>query len=143
MKVIHSETFRGKTVNRLIAWPNRSLVRFRISSDGMGWLSRRKDGNMQRTARPNIAFAGLTAAGRTTHARLLAEQLGYEVVSATTIILDILGVRANPEQIWTPSRVLSLSHFSCFPKYLFAFLWYNADQIVEERKRIYKRVLWS
>jgi cytidylate kinase len=55
---------------------------------------------MQRIARPNIAFAGLTAAGKTTHARLLAEQLGYEVISATAIILDILGVRANPEKIW-------------------------------------------
>lgn len=55
---------------------------------------------MPRTARPNIAFAGLTAAGKTTHARILAEQLGYEVVSATALILDIIGSRANPEKIW-------------------------------------------
>lgn len=42
-------------------------------------------------ARTNIAFAGLTAAGKTTHARLLADHLGYKYVSATEILLDILG----------------------------------------------------
>lgn len=52
------------------------------------------------TTRPNIAFAGLTAAGKTTHAKILAERLGYEVVSATALILDIIGSRANPEKIW-------------------------------------------
>jgi cytidylate kinase len=55
---------------------------------------------MQRTLRPNIAFAGLTAAGKTTHAKILAEQLGYEWISATAIILDILGAGANPEKVW-------------------------------------------
>jgi len=55
---------------------------------------------MSRILRPNIAFAGLTAAGKTTHTRLLAGQLGYEVVSATAILLDMLGVRANVEKIW-------------------------------------------
>jgi cytidylate kinase len=63
------------------------------------WLSLQEDGEMQRT-RPNIAFAGLTAAGKTTHAKILAEQLGYNWISATEILLDILGVRANPEKIW-------------------------------------------
>ncbi|HET6355405.1 cytidylate kinase family protein [Streptomyces sp.] len=49
----------------------------------------------------NIAFAGLTAAGKTTHARLLAEHLGYEHVSATDIILDIVGVKArDPQRVW-------------------------------------------
>ena len=55
---------------------------------------------MQGTLRPNIAFAGLTAAGKTTHAKILAEQFGYEWISATAIILDILGVGENPEKVW-------------------------------------------
>ena len=55
---------------------------------------------MQRTLRPNIAFAGLTAAGKTTHAKILAEHLGYEWISATAIILDILGVEENPDKVW-------------------------------------------
>lgn len=55
---------------------------------------------MQRVLRPNIAFAGLTAAGKTTHAKILAEQLGYEWISATAILLDILGAGENPEKIW-------------------------------------------
>jgi cytidylate kinase len=55
---------------------------------------------MQKAFRPNIAFAGLTAAGKTTHAKILAEQLGYEWISATAIILDILGSRKNLEKIW-------------------------------------------
>jgi cytidylate kinase len=59
-----------------------------------------EDEDMPRTARPNIAFAGLTAAGKTTHAKILAEQLGYEVVSATALLLDILGSKANPEKVW-------------------------------------------
>lgn len=56
--------------------------------------------NMQKILRPNIAFAGLTAAGKTTHAKILAEQLGYEWVSATALLLDILGMRERPESIW-------------------------------------------
>src|SRR5437016_2836300 len=55
---------------------------------------------MQRTLRPNIAFAGLTAAGKTTHAKILAAQLGYEWISATAILLDILGAGENPEHVW-------------------------------------------
>jgi cytidylate kinase len=38
----------------------------------------------------NIAFAGLTAAGKTTHAQRLAADLGYDYVSATDILLEIL-----------------------------------------------------
>jgi cytidylate kinase len=48
----------------------------------------------------NIAFAGLTAAGKTTHARLLAAELGYDYVSATEILLDILGINSNRDQVW-------------------------------------------
>jgi cytidylate kinase len=40
----------------------------------------------------NIAFAGLTAAGKTTHARRLAADLGYSYVSATDILFEILRV---------------------------------------------------
>ncbi|MGW5648244.1 cytidylate kinase family protein [Saccharopolyspora sp. NPDC003752] len=48
----------------------------------------------------NIAFAGLTAAGKTTHARLLASELGYEYVSATDILLEMLGVDTPSDQVW-------------------------------------------
>ena len=49
---------------------------------------------------PNIAFAGLTAAGKTTHAKILAEQLGYKYVSATKMILDIIGIDHAPDRVW-------------------------------------------
>src|SRR5258707_2029696 len=55
---------------------------------------------MHRTLRPNIAFAGLTAAGKTTDVKILAAQLGYEWISATALLLDILGTGANPEKVW-------------------------------------------
>lgn len=52
---------------------------------------------------PNIAFAGLTAAGKTTHAKILAEQLGFEYISATKTILEIIGLDHEPERIWFTS----------------------------------------
>lgn len=48
----------------------------------------------------NIAFAGLTAAGKTTHARRLAEELQYDYVSATEILLEILGIDEASDQVW-------------------------------------------
>lgn len=48
----------------------------------------------------NIAFAGLTAAGKTTHARRLSQELGYEYISATDILLQILGIQESGDQIW-------------------------------------------
>jgi cytidylate kinase len=48
----------------------------------------------------NIAFAGLTAAGKTTHARRLAADLGYGYVSATDILLEILQVRDRIAHLW-------------------------------------------
>lgn len=48
----------------------------------------------------NIAFAGLTAAGKTTHAKRLAFELGYDYVSATEIMLEILNIRECSDQIW-------------------------------------------
>jgi cytidylate kinase len=40
----------------------------------------------------SIAFAGLTAAGKTTHAQRLAADLSYDYVSATDILFEILRV---------------------------------------------------
>jgi cytidylate kinase len=58
----------------------------------------------QETVRPNIAFAGLTAAGKTTHAKILATELGYEHVSATQTILDILKIKnESPDRVWFSS----------------------------------------
>lgn len=48
----------------------------------------------------NIAFAGLTAAGKTTHARRLALELGYDYVSATEILLEMLGIDDPSGQVW-------------------------------------------
>jgi len=48
----------------------------------------------------NIAFAGLTAAGKTTHAKRLAEQLGYDYVSAAEILLEMLGIDDPSDQVW-------------------------------------------
>ncbi len=50
--------------------------------------------------RPNIAFAGLTAAGKTTHAKLLADQLGYEYVSATQVLVEIMNLEETPDRLW-------------------------------------------
>lgn len=50
------------------------------------------------TNRPNIAFAGLTAAGKTTHAKILAHELDYEYVSATKIILDMRDLIAKKSE---------------------------------------------
>lgn len=58
---------------------------------------------MQKILRPNIAFAGLTAAGKTTHAKILAAQLDYEWISAIAIILDILDTGESPEKVWFTS----------------------------------------
>ena len=53
------------------------------------------------SVRPAIAFAGLTAAGKTTHAKILAEELGYGYISATDIILDILQIKeTTPDRVW-------------------------------------------
>lgn len=48
----------------------------------------------------NIAFAGLTAAGKTTHARRLASDLGYSYVSATDILFEILQVSDRGADLW-------------------------------------------
>ncbi|WP_045879899.1 cytidylate kinase family protein [Pseudofrankia sp. DC12] len=48
----------------------------------------------------NVAFAGLTAAGKTTHARLLARELGYDYVSATEVMLEILRLDVAAGDAW-------------------------------------------
>jgi cytidylate kinase len=40
----------------------------------------------------NIAISGLTAAGKTTHAKILAAELGYSYVSATEVMAGMLGI---------------------------------------------------
>jgi cytidylate kinase len=50
--------------------------------------------------RPNIAFAGLTAAGKTTHAKILAQEIDYEYISATEILLEILNFPVEPTNAW-------------------------------------------
>jgi cytidylate kinase len=51
--------------------------------------------------RLNVAFAGLTAAGKTTHARLVAAQLGYEYISATDLMLRLVGLDSVPSAgVW-------------------------------------------
>lgn len=55
------------------------------------------------TAEPfttNIAFAGLTAAGKTTHAKRLASELSYDYVSAADLLLEILGIGVPSNQVW-------------------------------------------
>jgi hypothetical protein len=52
----------------------------------------------------NIAFAGLTAAGKTTHARRLAADLGYSYVSATDILFEILGMPPGRTPVVHPAR---------------------------------------
>ncbi|MBB5154933.1 cytidylate kinase family protein [Saccharopolyspora phatthalungensis] len=47
-----------------------------------------------------MAIAGLTAAGKTTHARLLADALGYRYVSATGILLELLGIESDTGRAW-------------------------------------------
>src|ERR1700722_1126118 len=70
----------------------------------------------------NIAFAGLTAAGKTTHAKRLAADLGYEYVSATSILFDILGLSADPHPWFNQAATVNAARDSG-----------GADAALEER----------
>jgi cytidylate kinase len=47
-----------------------------------------------------IVLSGLTAAGKTTHTKLLAQRLGYESVHVTDILLRELGIRRPSQNVW-------------------------------------------
>src|SRR6266545_3168171 len=49
----------------------------------------------------NIVVAGLTAAGKTTHALLMAKWLGYDYLSASELMLAQLGIQPDPNNtVW-------------------------------------------
>lgn len=56
-----------------------------------------------------ILVSGLTAAGKITHAKLLAEDLGWSYVSMASVRKDLLGDRLDHSEFdreWTPSHDL-------------------------------------
>jgi cytidylate kinase len=55
----------------------------------------------------SIAFAGLTAAGKTTHAQRLAADLGYDYVSATDILFEILRVPRDAQPWFNQADAIS------------------------------------
>jgi CMP/dCMP kinase len=48
----------------------------------------------------NIVISGLTAAGKTTHARLLATHLGFNYVSASQLLAAAAGIEVTSEEHW-------------------------------------------
>ncbi|WP_171814477.1 cytidylate kinase-like family protein [Arthrobacter dokdonensis] len=50
----------------------------------------------------NVLISGLTAAGKTTHAKLLAENMNYEYISATALLAGLLGIPSEEinDQFW-------------------------------------------
>ena len=55
----------------------------------------------------SIAFAGLTAAGKTTHAQRLAADLDYDYVSATDILFEILRVSRDAHPWFNQADAIS------------------------------------
>jgi cytidylate kinase len=53
----------------------------------------------------NIVISGLTAAGKTTHALLIARWLGYDYVSASTLMLSRLDVKADESNTLWATRL--------------------------------------
>jgi cytidylate kinase len=64
------------------------------------------------TVMANIAFAGLTAAGKTTHARRLAADLGYDYVSATDILFEIMRMPPGAHPWFTQADAVSAARES-------------------------------
>jgi cytidylate kinase len=48
----------------------------------------------------NITISGLTAAGKTTHARLLASTLGYSYVSGSAVLAAAAGLSVDSDRDW-------------------------------------------
>jgi cytidylate kinase len=67
-------------------------------------LMRKAADALRRSARDsrNIIVSGLTAAGKTTHALLIAKWLGFDYVSASELMLGILDIRPDIDNaLWT------------------------------------------
>ena len=53
----------------------------------------------------NVVISGLTAAGKTTHARILQAEYGFAYVSASTILREKAGIHGQvPNDFWLSSR---------------------------------------
>jgi len=58
----------------------------------------------------NILISGLTSAGKTTHAKLLAQEYGLQYISASTIMLKLAGLPTEqPLDFWVTPEGLQLS----------------------------------
>lgn len=58
----------------------------------------------------NILISGLTSAGKTTHAKLLAQEYGLQYISASTIMLKLAGLPTEqPLDFWVTPEGLNLS----------------------------------
>lgn len=56
----------------------------------------------------NIVFAGLTAAGKTTHALLIARRLGYDYISASAVMLDRLSMEPDESNTLWVNRLVEV-----------------------------------
>jgi CMP/dCMP kinase len=60
----------------------------------------------------NIIVSGLTAAGKTTHSRIIAERFGLRYIGGSDIALHRAGIKATdiPPDFWITSEGVSLLH---------------------------------